>query len=130
MPIPLEVPPRQDHSALEKLHGSATPVLRDPKLPRLLRVANALILITAIAYFLSFLGLVNARVSWIEHAWFLLVELLIITPQILPLLIILVIEARTVGTLKRHALILVLTIALIGLGQFWTTGLIAAMNHS
>jgi hypothetical protein len=130
MPTPPEVPSHEDRSTREELRAPATPLLHDPKLPRLLRAANVLILITAIVYFLSFLGFMRGRhISWIDIAWNFLTQLLIITPQITPLLVLLIIEARTVGTLKRHVLIFALAVALIGLGQFWTTQVIGAMNY-
>jgi hypothetical protein len=99
---PIADRPHEDRSVREESRASGTRLLRDPKLPRLLRAANVLISLTAIVYFLSFLGIVNARVSWFYVAWVFFVQLLIITPQIIPLLVILIIEARTVGTLKRH----------------------------
>ncbi|MBV8320196.1 MAG: hypothetical protein JO049_05915 [Hyphomicrobiales bacterium] len=125
---PLADRPHEDRPAREESCASGTRLLRDPKLPRLLRAANVLISLTGIAYFLSFLAILQAPVSWIDVAWHLFTQLLIITPQIFPLVLILITEAMTVGTIQRHALIFALAIAMIGLGHFWTTGVIAAIN--
>jgi hypothetical protein len=84
---PIADRPHEDRSVREESRAAGTHLLHNPKLPRLLRAS-----LTAIAYFLSFLGIVNARIPWIDIAWNFLTQLLIITPQIIPLLVILIID--------------------------------------
>jgi hypothetical protein len=96
---------------------------------RLIRAANILICIAAIGYFSSFLGFVNADVSWLQQAWFIFVGMVVVFPQIFPLLFILGLEARSTGTLRGHAGLLLAIIALSGLGYFWSTGVIESMQH-
>jgi hypothetical protein len=53
----------EDRSGRDESRAADAHLLRAPKLSRLLRAANMLICLTAVVYFLSFLRIVNARVS-------------------------------------------------------------------
>ena len=128
MSPPLAERPHEDRPVRDESRTAGARLLHNPKLSGVLRAANVLISLTATGYFISFLEIAHTPVSWNYDAFAFFMQVLIITPQILPLLAILVIEATTVGTVRRHALIFVLATAMIALGRFWTTGVIAAIN--
>ena len=98
-----------------------------PPAARLLRALNIVVCIAAIAYFLSFPGLVNAQVPWILVAWDLFVQVLLGVPQIFALLVILVLEARSTRSVKHHVIILINVIAFSVVGYWWSTTLIIGM---
>jgi hypothetical protein len=96
-----------------------------PPAARLLRALNIVVCIAALAYFLSFLALINAQVSWILVAWHLFVQVLIVVPQIFALLAFLVLEARSTQSTKHHVIILINVIAFSLVGYWWSTTLMS-----
>jgi hypothetical protein len=98
-----------------------------------LRGANILICFAAILYFLMafvFAPLLNARVPLIDRAWVYVMTTLIVVPQVFLLLLFLLFEIRKAGSIRRHAIVLLLIMATIGVGYAYTLGVTSPMQIS
>ena len=98
-----------------------------------LRAANILICLGAILYFLAafvFGPLLNARVPLIDRAWVYVTTILIVVPQAVLLLLFLLFEIWKAGSIRRHAIVLLLIMATIGVGYVYTTGVTSPLQIS
>jgi len=98
-----------------------------------LRAANILICLGAILYFLAtfvFGPLLNARVPLIDRAWVYVTTILIVVPQVFLLLLFMVFEIWKAGSVRRHAIVLLLIVATIGVGYVYTTGVTSPLQIS
>jgi hypothetical protein len=98
-----------------------------------LRAANILICLGAVLYFLAafvFGPLLNARVPLIDRAWVYVTTILIVVPQVFLLLLFLLFEIAKAGSIRRHAIVLLLIMATIGVGYVYTTGVTSPMQIS
>ena len=98
-----------------------------------LRAANILICLGAVLYFLVtfvFGPLLNARVPVTDRAWVYVTTILVVVPQVVLLLLFLLFEIRKGGSIRRHAIVLLLIMATIGAGYVYTTGVTSPLQIS
>ena len=98
-----------------------------------LRAANILICLAAILYFLTafvFGPLLNARVPLIDRAWVYATTILIVVPQVFLLLLFMLFEIAKAGGIRRHAIVLLLIMATIGVGYVYTTDVTSPLQIS
>jgi hypothetical protein len=95
-----------------------------------LRAFNIALCIAAILYFLIVfvvVTLLNARVTASDLVWVYATAILILVPQVLVLLVFLSLELAISGGRVRHAVVLALIIATIGIGGLYTAGMTDAV---
>jgi hypothetical protein len=95
---------------------------------RVIRFANIIICIGAIAYFLSFLGFINVPRSFFGRLWDFVGQTIFLIPQVVILVPILIKEIRNQGTLWRHLSLLLVILSLVAFGLFYTHTLLGAIQ--
>jgi hypothetical protein len=98
-----------------------------------LRAANILICLAALLYFLTtfvFAPLLSARVPLIDRAWVYVTTIVIVVPQVFLLLLFMLFEIWKAGSIRRHAIVLLLIMATIGVGYVYTTGVTSPLQIS
>ena len=74
--------------------------------------------------------LLNARVPLIDRAWVYVTTILIVVPQVFLLLLFMLFEIAKAGSIRRHAIVLLLIMATIGVGYVYTTGVTSPLQIS
>jgi hypothetical protein len=98
------------------------------RLAQIVRVLNITLCVMGIAYFGSSLRLANFPTSFLNVGWHLVTQALIVFPQILFLLAMFVVELRRTGGVGQRVISLVVIVALLVLGHFWSLGVIGAIE--
>ena len=101
------------------------------QLARRLRLANIVLCILVITYFLSFVGVMNVKwpLPWTYVVWREFLQVLIIYPQIIVLLLLLLWETMSKQSARRHGFLLIVVISVSAAGYWWSMGVIGAMSR-
>lgn len=95
---------------------------------RILQGINIALCLLGIVYFGLQLRPADFPVSFLNVVWNLLAQALIIFPQIFLLLLMLAVEVRSKASMRGRAIGLVVIVALLFLGRFWSSRVIGAIE--